>query len=113
MLTIALCIMVIFFIVLMIRDNKHINARDVYKHWILFTGITFTLATVIFQLFGARFFLANGFDELQLKLILIYNSFMRMVGVSFIFVWVIFFFVFDIAGKIDRWIESFNKKHST
>lgn len=110
MLSIFMCVMVIFFLALLIKQQKKFDVKAIYKHWVLFTGMSFVLASIIFDLGGRHFFAANGFDELHIKLLSLYNNFARVVGIGFVFSWALFFMVMDVSDHIDAFIEKFRKK---
>lgn len=105
MLSIVMCIMVIFFLAMLIKEQHKFDIKLVYKHWVLFTGITFTFGSLLFDVFGLQFFKGNGFNEMDLKLLSIYNGFVRMLGVGFVMSWVLFFLVFDMSAKLDSFID--------
>ncbi len=103
MLTIVLCIMTLVYIAIMIKEQKRFSARTIFTHWVLFTGVSFVIFSIITSLLLFPFLRAYKVDEFTIGLLRIYNSFMRGIGVSFIFTWFLFFHAIDSFGFwIDR-----------
>jgi len=111
MIMIVMSLMVIFFISIALKQQKQYDARNIFKQWILFTGMAFIIAAIIFDVFGVKFMLAYGMNMEGIKLFRIYNNFISMLGVSFIFTWTLFFYVFDISDWMDKKIENFKPKN--
>ena len=97
--------MVIVFVFMIFRDHRFINVREVFKQWILFAGLTMTFTAVMFELIVPAILLRSGFEYEQVKLVLICNNFIRILGVSFVLIWAIVFHAFVVAGNIDLWIK--------
>lgn len=110
MVAISMCVMVVFFIGISIRQQKKFDTKRIYKHWVLFTGTSFLLLSLLFDLFGVRVLKSDGFNDYQIGLLIIYSNFVRIIGVGFIFSWTLFFLVFDISDKVDMWLDKAFKK---
>lgn len=105
MISISMCIVVILFVAMAIK-HKQYSVRNIFKDALIFTGILFTLQSVAFQLFFIQHMEAKNFHELEISILTIYNGFFRMVGISFIFIWLIFFKVIGSVGEsIDHLIN--------
>ncbi len=108
MLTFAMSVMVIALLFMVMRNNRG-YARKVYKDWILFTGTSMTVTSLIFQAFGVPYLNSYGFISSQIDLLLIYNNFIRFIGASFVFTWVAIFEVFSIQEQIKQWFKKTEK----
>lgn len=115
MVSIAMCIMVIVFLVIFIKGQKKINGRKMYKDWILFNGLTFIVGSILADLILIPLLRSQGVDDISIKVVHIYNNFIRIIGIGSIFSWALFFLVFDVSGWIDEKLENFStsKKETT
>lgn len=103
MLTIALCIMTLVYVAIMIKEQKKFSARTIFTHWVLFTGVSFIIFSIISSFMLFPFLRTYKVDEFTIDLLRIYNGFMRGIGVAFIFTWFLFFQAIDSFGY---WIDT-------
>lgn len=110
MVSISMCIMVIVFLIIFIKGQKKINGRNMYKDWILFNGLTFIVGSILADLILIPILRGHGVDDLSVRVVHIYNNFIRIIGIGSIFSWVLFFLVFDISGWIDEKLENLSTR---
>lgn len=110
MLSIAMCIMVIVFLVIFIKGQKKIDGRSMYKDWILFNGLTFIVGSILADLILIPLIRSQGVDDLSIRVVHIYNNFIRIIGIGSIFSWALFFLVFDVSGWLDEKLENFSNR---
>lgn len=103
MLSIAMCLLVIVFLVLFIKNHYAKTAGKVYKDWILFSGLCLVVTSIVFHYVAIPLINDGGFSVDQMALLNIYNRFIRMLGIFFILIWIVVFEVFIMADKIDQW----------
>lgn len=99
MLTFGMCIVVLVFIIQLMRVKRN-DAGRVYKDWVLFTGITLTVTSLLYSAIGEPYLRQYGFTPDHLVVLNVYNSFIRFLGVSFLFTWAAIFEAFEIGEKI-------------
>ena len=103
MLSIAMCFLIIVFLVLFMKNHSVKTAGKVYKDWILFSGLCLVVTSIVFHYVAIPLITDGGFSADQVILLNIYNRFIRMLGIFFILIWVVVFEVFVMADKIDQW----------
>lgn len=105
MLSIAMCFLIIVFLILFIRGHSAKAAGKVYKDWILFSGLCLVVTSLVFHYVGIPLIISSGFSEGEITLLNIYNRFIRMLGIFFILIWAVVFEIFVMADKIDQWYD--------
>lgn len=103
MLSIAMCFLIIVFLILFIKSHKPQTAGKVYKDWILFSGLCLIVTSLVFHYVAIPIICNGGFSDDQVSLLNIYNRFIRMLGIFFVLIWVVVFEFFVMADKIDEW----------